>query len=72
MTLLKSYTKDSFQLLGITKQGNALTNHVGTNVKVVIKKNNFNKLLMGQAIEGNIVPSNKEGDEYHIFKTLQW
>ena len=72
MTLLRTFTKDNFQLLGITKQGNALTNHVGTNVKVVIKKNNFNKLLMGQAIEGSITPSNKEDDEYHIFKTLQW
>ena len=72
MTLLRTYTKESFQLLGITKQGNALTNHVGTNVKVVIKKTNFNKLLLGQAIEGSIIPSNKEGDGYHIFKTLQW
>lgn len=72
MTPLRTYTKENFQLLGITKQGNALANMVGTNVKVVIKKTNFNKLLIGQTIEGSIIPSNKEGDEYHVFKTLQW
>ena len=71
MTLLRTYTKENFQLLGITKQGNALTNHVGTNVKVIIKKSDFNRLLMGNPIDGSITES-KMGEDIKVFKTLQW
>ena len=72
MSELKTYSKERFTLLGITKQGHALTSiclPIAT-VKVVIKKRDYNKLLLTGAIEGAITDANEA--DLKVFKTLQW
>lgn len=57
-----------FKLLGITKSGNALTKDIKTNGTVLIKKKDYNILLLGALLEGAIV----NFKDITMFKTLQF
>ncbi len=67
MKTLELFTKNSFTLLGITKQGHALTSDIN-NITILIKKRDYNVLLCGKTIEGAIV----EYNGISMLKTLQF
>lgn len=67
MNKLDIFTKDRFKLLGITKQGHALTSDIN-NITVLIKKRDYNILLCNKTIEGAIV----EYNGINMLKTLQF
>jgi hypothetical protein len=73
MSTLINFKKSNFELCGISKQGHALTRltfntHMLNNETVLVKKRDFNLILVGKIIEGCIVPYNG----IYMLKTLQF
>ena len=69
--LFRHYSIEDFELKGITNQGHALC-IIQDYYTVVIKKKDYNKLLMGCALEGKPVLWKQEPNITYLFKTLQF
>lgn len=65
-TKLSKVTIKDFILIGITKNGHALT--VVNGDKILVKKKDYNILLQGNSIEGAF----SDWNDIKMFKTLQF
>lgn len=68
MNKLELINKNMFVLLGITKQGHALTRNVTDGSTVLIKKRDYNVLLLDVTVEGAIV----KYKDINMLRTLQF